>query len=854
MPTEVYQFYIAPGSSNVSITAALFGVGGVTLDIETTAASVATGNWEPFSVARSEIGALSAGATIDFGSRKFAASFSDHEADGIVLSQDVGISGGRFSLGKTASWSSIGDGVYEAIHDFSAYRSPLSYVIDGNATSKPKMSVDPTPPLEMDPYRFVYNGNWWIVNNSNKGINNGVVHTAGGDNNSGSSITGWTITDASLKAEINGYLAGVTATSAAGPWALIHSSANTVAPARITHWDNSTGGLTLESFGTSTTTTYSGTYLEFALCGLPGQTLQSGEYMYDFTQGVTTGRVLYKPVNGNADDARIPVTDYAFKLSSGNTYTFEHMTLEGQAAIGSAPGAFRDSGECSFTFKNSTITDGSSFFRINYSPAIIDKCILRRSTARAGAVVAGVTLTNSIVFHIEGFSGFLIQCQDGVTAIPHTYVENNLFSLEASTHGQGMSLYKDAWRNATVKHNIFWNCQRPHSFQPATSQRPNTEAYEYTFENNLAVNELVLDIQGFAAGQEAISFNGSEDSGLSGSNGKQKVNVRYNTLLTTDKIPTSLSLSSRRQLSTFDLDKIKHSTVVVEGNIAGNISASPLTAVNGGHTHAYNLCTIHNSSTASIGLTDKLVHPNRDDYLEVNTLQGKTVDGGAVDGGALGVRWSTIPTSPQITDILNTNNVNWASTYPALSLPTGSPSWSNASEGKQEYGLTGGGTGDWGGWASSAASYTTSGGGGIQVGPSGLRSLGATGYVPGYVAAYCSPAYAGANEMFLWGFSGRTTDKLLVQNGISADYLRLQVTVVNGGSGESTGYHAGATGQIYNYYWWPSTVSSFTSDAIRWSVGDLGTGSDEWPNSGRTGSLWGSNCRYTFSLQSTPFS
>ena len=59
--------------------------------------------------------------------------------------------------------------------------------------------------------------------------------------------------------------------------------------------------------------------------------------------------------------------------------------------------------------------------------------------------------------------------------------------------------------------------------------------------------------------------------------------------------------------------------------------------------------------------------------------------------------------------------------------------------------------------------------------------------------------------------------------------------------------------RIYNYYWWPSTVSSFTSDAIRWSVGDLGTGSDEWPNSGRTGSLWGSNCRYTFSLQSTPF-
>tara|TARA_R110000824_G_scaffold371342_1_gene561054 strand:+ start:3229 stop:3405 length:177 start_codon:yes stop_codon:yes gene_type:complete len=42
MPTEVYQFYVSPGSSNVSITAAMFGVAGVTLDTETKTQSVAT--------------------------------------------------------------------------------------------------------------------------------------------------------------------------------------------------------------------------------------------------------------------------------------------------------------------------------------------------------------------------------------------------------------------------------------------------------------------------------------------------------------------------------------------------------------------------------------------------------------------------------------------------------------------------------------------------------------------------------------------------------------------------------------------------------------------------------------------
>ena len=177
-PQASYEFYIAPGSSSVNITASIFNLGGVTLDVETKAQSVATGNWEPFSTARSEIGALSAGQVIDFGTRKFAASFSDHEAEGINLTaRSVGISGGRFSMGKTATWVDVGDGVYAADHDFSEYRSPMMYIMDENASSKPKMAIDPASPADMDIYRFVYNGNWFIVNNSNKGINNGVEIT-----------------------------------------------------------------------------------------------------------------------------------------------------------------------------------------------------------------------------------------------------------------------------------------------------------------------------------------------------------------------------------------------------------------------------------------------------------------------------------------------------------------------------------------------------------------------------------------------------------------------------------------------------------------------------------------------------
>lgn len=857
MPTETYQFYIAPGSTNVSITAALFGVGGVTLDTETTAASVATGNWEPFSVARSEIGALSAGQVIDFGTRKFAASFSDHEADGINLtSQSQGISGGRFSMGKTATWVDVGGGVYAADHDFSAYRNPMLYIVDENASSKPKMAVDPAGPEDMDPYRFVFNGNWFIVNNSNNGVDNGVVHTVGGDNNSGSVITGWTITDAGLKSQVNDLLAGVTTNADAGPWTLIHSSANTVNPARITYWDNSTGGLTLESFGTSSVPTYSGTYLEFALCGLPGQTLENGEYMLDFTQGVTTGRVLYKPTNGNASDGRIPVSDFCFRIGgAGNTHTFNNVTIEGQASISSAPGAIRDqSGGSACTITNCTISDGSSFFRINYTPITVDKCSLKRSTARAGAMVAGTTMTNNVVFHIEGYSGFLIQCQDGVTAVPHTYFADNVLSLEASTHGQGMSLYKDAWRNATVVHNIFYNCQRAHSFQPGTSQRPNTEFHEYKFENNLVVVDKVLDIQGFAGGQQSISFNGAIDTGLSGSDGAQSVSIRNNTVVLTSKVPSTFSLQNRKQLTAFDLDNLKHSSVVVDNNIAASITASDIIDQNGGHTHANNLVTQQNTTTA-ISLTDKVIHQNMDDYLEVNTFQGKTVAGGAADGGALGIRWSTIPTSTQIQSIITNDDVNWATSFPALTLPVGGQ-YSNATGGKQEYGVSGGGTGDLGPWSAANASWTTVGGGGVFVGPEGAEGImGASGWIPGNNSVYCSPDYTGNNIMFTWDFSGLSDDRDRFLNGISADYFRLQITVTDGGSADNSagGYYAGNTGQQYNYYWWPGTIETYTSDALRWRQNELGTGSDEWPTAGVTGSLWGTNPHYTLTFSDSPF-
>jgi hypothetical protein len=860
MPTQIFQYFVPVGSTSVSITAAFFGAGGVTLDIETTQQSVATGIWEPFDVARTEIAALDSGATIDFGTRKFAATYSDQDFNniggyGIPLNKNITIKNGRFSLGRTADWQSIGDGVYAAAHDFSDYRSPLLYLQDENAQAKPLMRIDPLPPSSSDFFRFVYSGNYLVIRNNT--TENGIVHTTGADNQSGQPITGFTIQDSTLKSQVNALLSGVTASSVAGPWAMIHSANNIVGPARIVGWDNNTGGLSFEGFMGGNTITYS-SYASFVLCGLPDVTLNNGEYVVDLTNGITAGRVLYKPTNGNASDGRIPCADWAFGPAGiSNDIVLDGLILEGNSARSTTTAMIRDSSyTSSITMKNCIINDAAYGIRNGYTPMTLDNNVFKRFFSQAAACTAGVTMTNNIIENCESLSAFFIQCQDGVTAIPHTYIADNVLSLESSTHGQGISLYKDSWRNATIQHNIFYNCQRAHSLQPTTAApRPASESYIYRFENNLCVVDSVADIQGFVGGQKNISFNGRIDDGVSG--GNQKAFIRSNTQVITNSVPSTLSFGDKAQLTSLDLYNMQHTSVVVENNIFSNTNGSTAGDNNGGHTHANNIATARVNGMA-LSTTDKMIHTDRDDYLVPNTFQGKAVAGGASDGGEIGIRWNTVPTNTQIQEIISSGNTNWASTYSASSLPTEGLSASNAIYNVRAYGSTGGGTGDLGPWLAANSSWVNTNAIG-KVYAKNAPYNGATGW-NGSIGILCAPRYGTIQSGFALVYDNNT-DRDSYYNGLSGSYMNLSVTVTKGGSGN--GYFAGATGQVYNYYWNPGP-KNLQSGVIRWSSTDnnsvsgitangSGVPSDTWPTSGITGSLWGDNPLYTWEFKSTPF-
>jgi hypothetical protein len=861
MPEQTFQYFVPVGSTSVSITAAFFGAGGVTLDIETTQQSVATGIWEPFSVARAEIYALDSGATIDFGTRKFAATYDDHNFGGnfgIRLDKDITIKNGRFSLGRTADWQSIGDGVYAAAHDFSDYSTPMLYLQDENAQAKPLMRIDPLPPSSSDFFRFPSNGNYLVITNNT--TTNGIVHTTLGDGATGS-ITGFTITDSTVKERVNALLSGVTASSFAGPWAMIYSSNNNVASARIVGWNGASGGLSFEGFMGGNILPYNGSYASFVLCGLPGVTLSNGEYAVDLTNGITAGRVLYKPTNGNASDGRIPCVDWAFAPSGiTNSVVLDGLILEGNSIRATTSGMIRDQAggtgvvDTSFTMKNCTINDAAYGIRNNYTKMTLHNNVFKRFIQQAVACNAGVTMTNNIIENCELLSGLFIQCQPGVTAIPHTYIADNVVSLPSSTHGQGLSLYQDAWRNATIQHNIFYNCERAHSFQPGSDPRPASESYIYRFENNLSVIDRVADIQGFVGGQKNISFNGRIDDGVSG--GNQKAFIRSNTLVMTNSVPSTLSLNNKAQLTAIDLYNMAHTSVFVENNIFSNINGSTAGDNNGGQTHANNISTARVYGMA-VSTTDKMIHTDRDDYLVPNTFQGKAVAGGASDGGVIGIRWNTVPTNTQIQEIISSGNTNWASTYPAgSSLPTEGLSASNAIYNVRAYGSTGGGTGDLGAWSSQHNSWNTVVGSVYAKNP---PYNGATGW-NGSIAILCKPNYD-AQAGFALNLSS-AGESNAYYNGLSGSYMNLSVTVTKGGSGGD--YFAGATGQVYNYYWNPGlrlvqneairyTVSDWTNGSFGLTANGSGVPSDTWPTSGITGSLWGENPLYTWEFKSTPF-
>ena len=74
-----------------------------------------------------------------------------------------------------------------------------------------------------------------------------------------------------------------------------------------------------------------------------------------------------------------------------------------------------------------------------------------------------------------------------------------------------MSLYQDSWQNATVDHNIFYNCQRAMSFH-LLAARAITQVGSLAFTNNLIYMDQLRD-DPVTSGQAGFAWNGGPGKG-----------------------------------------------------------------------------------------------------------------------------------------------------------------------------------------------------------------------------------------------------------------------------------------------------------------------------------------------------
>jgi hypothetical protein len=607
--------------------------------------------WEPHGVLQALLDGTPDGGVLDVRGRGFFVVAGEVFR---VNQKSIQILGGHFTGAIELDWSPIGNNLFEAPVDLTQLTDFRLLLIDPKSDAWPLSAQRPLPPAVRFYDRFTYNSNWWIVNNQNEGIDNGAVLTVDGPDEIGSVIQGIRIDDPVMRAAVTAEIGDDDPASIS---LMYHAGPNLIMTDRLASWSPGTGVMMFAGLGSLTYEKY----FRFCLAGSSRYLTQPGEYAID----LANDRVIYWPMNGDASKARLPMTDQIFRFLDADiefvdsTFTGNLTSPGGGGMIssGTPPARITLRGchlhSCQHGVRSGTVD--------------IDRSVIEHMTDRGITVSDGSKVTRSVFRHIQNRSGILVMCDgsDPTDAVEQTIIRDNYFHIPASAHGQGVSLYKDAWQNARIEHNIFDDCERAFSFQPnSNSAARRTDAHSLVFANNLVIYDDATDQLG--GGQAVISFNGAADTHLP-LDTVQSVHFRHNTILAREEIladPRSYTLWS------VDLNKLIHSDVKVESNVAGLINASRQDDEIGSlpHWHFGNLSLLERWG-ASYGEYDL---PNPGEIGEIFSWDSLQVEGyarsAASDGGPVGIRWQTIPSAAS----LETLGPDWASVYPAEEPPVAS--------------------------------------------------------------------------------------------------------------------------------------------------------------------------------------
>ena len=400
-------------------------------------------------------------------------------------------------------------------------------------------------------------------------------------------------------------------------------------------------------------------HLSFALTGADSFIETEGQYSID----VANRRLTYRFGSGSDGmSAALPVlTNLWWDYHGVNR--FENMEFRA-TRWSTSSSHHRKEFEGVSTFIGCRFNSGCTGIR---GAAEVYDCRFERMTARGAVLKTGCVVERSFFSGMERSSAILIMCansDDETEPVKLSVIRDCFFELPANNHGQGISLYHDAWQNAIIEHNIFLNCQRAFSFQPGGSRR--TTPGIMRFENNLVVFDEQHDLP--IGGQQTFSFNGGADLHLTA---EQQVIIRSNTFIIN---PTLGSGNAGRWM--IDLENFKNSSRNVENNIVRSLSASleELDVTPQQNASNFMLDPVGSAAISELDFSASGPFSDYFDYAGLRAVgQAAYV---ATDGGSLGIRWGGDLSIDLIREIPN----DWFERWPALPVPiadTTAPAWRN---------------------------------------------------------------------------------------------------------------------------------------------------------------------------------
>ncbi len=670
-----------------------------------------------------------AGGDVDLSGRKFApVGVSGGQSDvarylqGIDVADNTTISGGEFYGGIGVTWTldttvlgsnrqfiadlpgglTGGNGYYGQTYD-----NAFFWLLDRGQFEEgsseevspvfPKLQVVPDPPDNMNDFRFSFHKDYIGLGSVNgpdgavgitqylevtdydvAGISPDGVLTV---NATHAKMTGITFKNNDLRNHVNDILGG---DHPEGVTILLHADANVMGAGPVTGFtfNNGNDHSQLEfdtglKYGNSN-------YLDFAFSGVPTQNLALGEYSIN----LTTSKIKYRPLNGNPSTSLVPTQTKIFDVSnfgcSGSNFYLNYDGDDSTSTFIRVDNKQRGLtfDHCKFRYMTTAVRTGT---------VSMNKCILERTTNRAISP-SGISASNSYFAHSMNKSLITVQWSDPTTTMPESSIQDCFFHLPASAHGQAVSLYGDSWQKCQMKHNIFYDCVRPLSFQPTSGSGWTGDFNNigsFTFENNLIYNKDCPSWDASAQGQSGVAFNGNDEKFKDHSApNDQEVTFKHNTIWTDVDAENRSRASANAITSTqMTMTGLRRSKTLFEGNIVRGLRTPTATETSEEdaqkHVHRFNKIYGMTASTDSSGRsharTDSgLVSTGRyDTFFDEDTLSAtgdlKTL---AEDGGTCGIRWTAIPTPAQLDALVVKGSdvdglrTSWGSNYAQELLPT----------------------------------------------------------------------------------------------------------------------------------------------------------------------------------------